>query len=432
MWEQYSFENDLTIYRVVATELGRPLLINDNDYDVSEPVPVDDECIRPNGIVMPAPGQMPANGLLAIIPVTRTTAQLKKTLKSQTIAAATLATCDEHFKSIMASMPEPFQIHSQAPLDPRLLTAGSSLQTQMFFLYRHNLSPACRMNDRTDALARCVSVAKDTAHYVQRTMQHPSTSPNQGYMSPSHLASWAARIRTMAPAFFCAHLWRCQLVLCLTGEFAAALTLTHVSAAVGEVRKNNIACGRYLAFFLDKLIEKLRAGMGQEQLATDEELLAYASGDMQGCADDAWAWYGSETGMNLAQAQVVKDGYPGDKPALSAEQLSTSTLSEQESRDWGGWDHIQRTLSQLQEHQQARPSSQAQQRTPAPAASMAGQPSPYPPPPTQHHLAPSPYPSQPPSYAPSPNPHSVESSNGSGNGSNTGGGSSRISIKDIM
>ena len=441
-------------HSVVSLEFGRPLMIDDNDYDVSEPVPVDDECIRPNGIVMPPPNQATTSGLMAVILVTRTTAQIKKTLKSQTIAASTLATCDEHFRSIMASWPEPFPSTSQAPLDPRLLTAGCSLQVQMFHLYRHNLSPACRMADRRDALDRCVNIGKESANYVHRTMQHPATSPNQGFMSPGHLAGWASMIRTMTPAFFCAHLWRCQLVLCLRGEYNAALMLTHVSAAIGDLRKLNVACGRHLAFFLDRLISKLQAGATQQHLETDEELLAYASGDMQGSADDAWVWNGSETGTNLHQHQVVVNGHPGDKPVLAAEQLSTSTLTEQELRSWGGWDHVRRTLEQLQEHQQGVPPNQQQQQQQAPqcqpqpqnqrppsappAKTSSGHPSSYSAAHMQPNLAPSPYPPHPPQPTMSPNPHGGQG-NGqvTANGNNNGNGaavvgSSRISIQDIM
>lgn len=438
-------------HSVVSTEFGRPLMIDDNDCDVSEPVPVDDECIRPNGIVMPPPNQATTSGLMAVILVTRTTAQIKKTLKSQTIAATTLATCDEHFRSIMASWPEPFPTTSQAPLDPRLLTAGCSLQTQMFHLYRHNLSPACRMADRKDALDRCVNIGKESANYVHRTMQHPATSPNQGFMSPAHLASWASMIRTMTPAFFCAHLWRCQLVLCLRGEFNAAAMLTHVSAAIGDLRKLNVACGRHLAFFLDRLIMKLRAGASQQHLETDEELLAYASGDMQGSADDAWVWNGSETGTDLHQHQVVVNGHPGDKPVLAAEQLSTSTLTEQEIQTWGGWEHVQRMLNHLQEHQkgpppnqqpapqsQPQPPQQPQQILSAPPAKMTSGPAPsYTAPHMQPSLAPSPYPPHPPQPSMSPHPYSGQSNghattNGNNNGNSAAAGSSRISIQDIM
>ena len=333
--------------RLVSLELGRPLQIDEDYCDVAEPTPVDEDNIRPTGIVMPPAGQMSTSSLVAVIPVVRITAQMKKTMKSRTIAAAALNTYDDHFSSIMASYPDPFPIHSQAYLDPRLLCAACGLQTSRFFLYRHNLSVVCRRSDRLDALDRCVSVAHDTAHYVQRSMQPMQGSSGSGYYSPTHMANWAARFRTMAPAFFCMHLWRCTLVLCLRMEYGAALTLVQASAAVGDMRKNNIGCGRNLAFFLDKLIGRLRSGATKQDLEIDEELLTYASGDMQGCAEESWAWAGSETGANLSQ-MAGTNGYGTDRttpPSLRGGEQGVPTLgplSEREMQEWGGWEHVQR------------------------------------------------------------------------------------------
>lgn len=390
---------------------------------------------------MPPPGQHTPSALLAVVPVTRTTAQLKKTLKSQTIAPSTLATCDEHFRTIMATWPDPYPIGSQALLDPGLLTAACSLLTQRFFLYRHNLSAACKPHERRDALDRCVAVGHDVAHYINRTLHHPSTSPGQGFLSPTHLANWSSRIRSMCPAFFCTFLWRCELVLCLRGDFDAALTLSHASAAVGNMRRSNIACGRFLAFFLDKLVGRLRAGASLQALEADEEMLAYASGDMQGCKDGGWVWTGSESGSSLQQQQPVVSGLGSDKPSLQAESLSTSTLTEREAQEWGGWEHIQRTLDQLRQEQQAQQPRAPSQQPPQPPPQ---QPTPTPAP--VHHGPPT-YPSAPPNLAPpgpaqgqpgSVSPH-PSNGNGNANGSNNGNGngsggaaSSRISIKDIM
>ncbi|EGP90579.1 uncharacterized protein MYCGRDRAFT_36968 [Zymoseptoria tritici IPO323] len=428
--------------RLLALETGRPLLIDDDDCEVNEPVPVDDDCIRPNGITMPPPGSVVPNAMIAVIPVQRTTFQLKKSLKSQTIAPSTLGTYDEHFKTIMASWPDPYPIHSQAPLDPRLLIPACSLQSQRFFLYRHNLSSTCRMHDRKDALERCVSVARDTAHYVQRTLQHPSGSPTQGYMSPAHMSQWASRIRSTTPSFFCTHLWRCQLVCSLMGDFASALTLVHVSTAIGDMRRINVSCGRFLAFFLDKLIARLRAGATQQSLETDEEMLAYASADMQGCIDEAWAWAGSETSVSTFPEHAAVNGQPTAKKLHDHEQLSANTLTHHEAQAWGGWEQIHRTLTHLlHEQQHGRPSSQPQPQQQQP-------------PPPQHyqqHYAQSSQPPQGPDFRPHsqpPPPHlpnsqyssPAPSSRGyapqpptSANGSNSGApASSRISIKDIM
>ena len=372
---------------------------------------------------------MTPSGLVSVIPVIRINAQLKKTLKSRTIAAATLATYDEHFASIMASYPDPYPIHSQAYLDPRLLTAACSLQTVRFFLYRHNLSPACRKPDRRDALDRCVHVAMDTAHYVQRSMQQAPPAPASGFYSPVQMANWVARLRTMAPAFFCTHLWRCALVLCMRLEWASALTIVQASASIGDLRKNNISCGRNLAFFLEKLIHRLRSGLSKQDLEMDEEMLAYASGDSQGCLEESWVWSGSETGVNLHPA-LKSNGYSSDnhnhnhnRANMSDSQQTSSSLTEREKHEWGGWDHIQRTLSQLlhdQQGQQHQPPPQS--HSPSYPAQMQNQ---YPPPPSQtpnQHLAPQ-----------LPPPHHGSLSPVGGNpGTTNGNGSSRMSIKDIM
>jgi len=369
---------------------------------------------------MPPPGQHTTNALVVVIPVARITAQMKKSFRSRTIAAATLTTYDEHFRSIMDSYPEPFPIHSQAYLDPRLLVAACSLQTLRLFLYRHNLSSACRPSDRRDALERCFSVATDTAQYVQRSMQQGSGKPNSGFYSPTHMATWGARLRTMAPAFFCKHLLRCTLVLCLRMEFAAALTIVQASAAIGDMRKNNTSCGRYLAFFLDTLVDRLRAGASPESLGLDEEMLVYVSGDMQGCADDAWAWAGSEAVTSLDHANSYTPPDPNAHPVVG-----TTALTQREMHEWGGWEHIQRTLQQLlHDHQQAV------------QGAAAAAPHPPPPPTNSFAHATASYPSHPPSQQRTPAHHNLapralgppQQSVSPVNG----GASSRISIQDIM
>ncbi|KAF2719718.1 hypothetical protein K431DRAFT_228144 [Polychaeton citri CBS 116435] len=423
-WSVYNWD------RIVSMEVGRPLLIDDDDCDVSEPLPVDDEHIRPDGIETNPQTPSTPSALFAVIPVVRIAAQISKSLKSRTIAPATLATYDEHFRTIMATFPEPFTASSQAQLDPRLLTAATALQSMRFFLYRHNLSPACKAVERSDALDRCVEVAKVTANYVNRSMQS-SGSPPQGsgvpFFSSQHLSSWAARLRTMAPAFFCTHLWRCALVLCFRGEFGHALTLSHASAAIGALRKNNVACGRNLAFFLDRLIERFRAGVSPADLEVDEEIMAYVSGDVQGSSTRGWAWVGSGTGSNRST--------PPESFSTKASSDVPGMLSEREMHEWGGWEHIQRVLTQLlqeQQSSQAYPSS----RTP----SVAPQASPYQPaPPFPHspgaqsdpastnHLAP---------HHPFGMHHTPQpvSPGGSNNGASSSGASAsnRISIKDIM
>jgi hypothetical protein len=263
------------------------------------------------------------------------------------------------------------------------------------------------------------------------------------------MSSWAARLRTMAPAFFCAHVWRCILVLAFRGEYAHALTLIQVSAAVGDLRRNNMACGRHLSFFLDKLVERLRMGASQQQLENDEEMLAYVSGDMQGSSESAWVWAGSDP-QAVSPVLVNNSNPAGMNNSTSAPEAAVpagNQLSDRELHEWPGWDHIQHVLnSLLHESQSQAAQQQQQQRAPPPAFSA---PQPYTPamsggplPPLQQqqqqqqnpgHLAPAPM-QQSGSVSPAPgSSHSHSSGNGSGGaGAGAGGGSSRISIKDIM
>ena len=404
----------LMTYRLVSMEVGRPLTINDDDCEVQEPTPVDDEYIQPNGVVQPQAGISQPSGLVPVIPVVRLYAQLKKTLKYPTISGATLATFDGHFQSIMSTYPEPFPISSQAQLDPRLLTAACSLPTAQFFLYRHNLSPACTRAERRDALDRCVAVANDTVRYIRRSMQQDSRSGFGGMYLPGHMQHWAARLRTMAPAFFCSHLWRCALILCLRLEFASASTIVQASASIGDLKKNNTACGRNLAFFIDRLIGHLRSGSTRESLEEDEEMLAYASGDLQASVEEAWAWIGSETGANLSKRSNGRT--PVERSNSVSESQTSSALSEREIHEWGGWDNILRTLDQLHQQQQGQ--------IPPPQAQMYAQPpGTYPPPPHTPNLHLAPQPSSGQIQLPALSPV------GSNNGSN---GSTRIDIKNLM
>jgi hypothetical protein len=407
------------VTRLVSMEVGRPLMIDDDDCEVREPTPVDDEYIHTNSIGQPPPGASPPNGLVSVIPVVRIYAQLKKTLKYPTIGSQTLATFDAYFQAIMQSYPHPFPIHSPDDLDPRLLTAACSLPTAQFFLYRHNLSSACSRAERHEALDRCVVVANDTVRYIRRSMQQDSRAAPHGVYSPGHMTNWGARLRTMAPAFFCSHLWRCALVLCLRLEFASAATIVQASASIGDLRKNNIACGRNLAFFVEKLIGRLRSGATRESLEEDEEMLAYASGDLQASVEEAWAWTGSETGANLSKRS---NGLaPLERTNSISETQTSSALTGREMHEWGGWDNILRTLDQLHQQQHGQ--------TPPPQAQMYAQPGTYPPPPQTPNLHLGTQPPLPPQQQQLPSP-SLRGSTGNGNSNGTG--SSRISIKDIM
>ena len=383
---------------MISLELGRPLQIDDDDCDIGWPIPVDDTYIQPQGITA-APGQGLTCGLSALIPIVRMIPQVKKTLKSPVVAPGTLDTYDDYLRALLHSLPDMFHLESSQPIDPAMLSLCLSTQSIRMFLYRHNLSTMCSREARRDAIDRCIAVGQDTARVITRSMLGPS-SPNQQYQNPEigdyvdtgHGSEWQRRLAAMFPSMSCTHLWRCTLFLSLRGHYSSALTLVRASAAVGELRKNNIACGRNLRFFLNRLTERLRSGcLAPEQLEDDEEMLAYVSGDMQGGVEGSWVWAGSETGMRLNSSMTPTAAThpppPQSAPAAPSQpvngdvnmagvgdedkSLRSVLLTEKESAEWGGWDKIAAILQGLLEDQQQRGQQQAQRQQQGFAAQQA-------------------------------------------------------------
>ncbi|KAI9705657.1 MAG: hypothetical protein M1820_005067 [Bogoriella megaspora] len=387
-WSIYAWD------RLISLELGRPLQIDDDDCDVGWPCPVDDTYIQPQGIVAP-PGQGLTCGLSVLIPIVRMIPQLKKTLKSPVLAPGTLNTYDDYLRSLSRSLPDSFHVENSTPIDPAMLPLSAGPQGIRMFLYRHNLSTVCSSEIRRDAIDRCVRVAQDTAHLVARSMlaprspsQNPQSNSEYGeYVDTSPGSPWQQRFASMSPTMSCLHFWRCTLFLVLRGHYSSALTLVRASAAVGDIRKVNIACGRNLSFFIDRLAERLRAGFTtREQLEEDEEMLAYVSGDMQGGVEESWVWAGSDTGMRLAATAAANNAntpaaptaHPADASTpltngdLSAANVKaeagpqSALLTEKETQEWGGWGRIETVLRQLLEEQQARQRQQQENHFPQP------------------------------------------------------------------
>lgn len=378
-------------FRLLSLEGGRPPLINDEDCQVGWPCPVDDEWIQPT-IILKQPSNVPSHSSLGtVIPVVRFISQLKTTLKAREIAPQTIRTYDDYFSAVMSTFPETFQTQSSTYLEPHQLTVAFFLQTARFHLYRHNLSVICRLPQRVEAINRCLAVARDTAQYISRTLQTPAASPNSHQDGHSPAASsevdldvsktdkWQASVKSTALNISCMHLWRSILVLCFRGDFTSALTCIRVSSAIGELRNVNMACGRHIKFFLDKLLERWRSGRGgAASLEKDEEMIAYLSGDLQGSTENSWVWTGSETGSKLkvnddkathavqiyrplnavGMGPKLNGEHPVDRPNDPANNLLPKPL------DWGGWDTVERSIHELMEEQEKSPPLSTETRSP--------------------------------------------------------------------
>lgn len=339
-----------TIYildRTLAVELGRPLLIDDVDCDVSLPAGVDDAYIHDGGMTVPQGAEPLTNSLLALIHVVRSYGALQKALSSPVIAPTRLSTFDQHFASCLRTFPPACDPASQAALSPHLLNPLIYLLHARMFLHRHNLTPSCPPDVRLAAIEQCTHTAVETAALLTRT---------------------TPQLPDGATALLASHVFRCALFLLLVGHLDAATACVRALAAIGPRRDIVAPCGRFLAFFATVLAGKKSeyssylarnpanpiAGPGrpqpnvlQDAILRDEELLVYVCADMQAAPETGWVWAGGEREAQATQTStpiLLRAGSSSaggsSAGALFSAEARTG-LSEDESRDWGGWERME-------------------------------------------------------------------------------------------
>lgn len=274
----------------------------------------------------------------------RVTARLKESLKA--CIPADLSKCREYVQVAIASLAHPNSMDA----------AVVSLQITRFFLYRHDLSISCWPQQRHDALNCCVSVAKDTAHYLQRSMQQ---------------TAWKDRLRDGTPSFLSYHLRRCALVLCTRLECDLAFITILALAVTGDVHEDNACCRSHLTSFLTELLERLHQGDSVECLEADETIMAHVNADLHVYTNKHCASAGGTTASMLHYSTAPQQ--QAKEHLIPAEAASGGPLVENETQERWNWDrilHVVRELCRQQRQQQRQQQHQlshaAQQLQPLP------------------------------------------------------------------
>lgn len=322
---------------LLSLELGRPALTKEEDCNVGMPSPLDDQYMEP-GIPWassPTPEQS-TSLLLPMIQVIGGIARLLRILKSDRLAESAIQAYDSHFNQCVNAFPAQRQGRANGYIDPTELPPIIYLQNARLMLHRHNLKPICDSVERSAAIDHCVLVAKGTAEFLRRCMQ-PSGQPRPHEAQQND--TWESRIISSSSAFFCTHVWRCTLFLCFRLDFENALSCARASAIVDTARPVNVDCGRYLAFFLHVMISKMDQGA---QLETDEEMIAYVSGDLQGSFENSWIWQESKAGVNMGKPLQVL----GERLEKGTQSHPPARPEKKES-NWNGWDHVLMTMKRL-------------------------------------------------------------------------------------
>jgi len=317
----------------------------------------------------PAFGHFTPSPVEVNMPLIRQYEQLRKAMKVRPVSPTTLESFEEIFNSISQAMPEALQPHSNAYLDPYMYRVTMALPNARIMLHRQNLSPLCSPEECRAALHACAAAAQLSVRLIQRSLQQPPNVPTPFTETARAALSWDLRVRSSTPSLVCTHLWRCILVLALSLDFNAALTCVRVSAAIADLRKINIACARYLTFFLERLTDRVRAGHGtKHMLERDEEMLAYASGDLQEDSKGSWIW------SDDAESPSRELGAQGFYTASSTPQEDSPTDMPPDSAigHGGEWNRVESLLLALRhEQQRQRPLPEFQQGRSMSTNSMA-------------------------------------------------------------
>jgi hypothetical protein len=340
-------DTPLTLDRITSLDSCRPMLISEDDCENPLPAPVEDSAFRSGGLTSPYQTTPPYSGPVAVIQMTRLYASIYQALKSSIIQPQTLKSLDENFLARASLLPESYRVGSQAPLETTALPPLFALLSAQFHLYRRNLTPVCRPAERSEALNRSLSIAQETAKYISRTLHSPPRLESE--------KGWQTRVTQVASNMICLHVWRCMLVLCFRGDYDAAFVCLHLASAIGKTRKVNSECGKYLVFFVDQLLDRVRNGRGSAQeLEHDEEMIAYVSGDVQANVEHSWAWAGTNSTMSTPpyNSSFSTTRSHADEPMRDAPNSPLANGSE-----WDNWTRLEHGIRQLMEETRPRTAS---------------------------------------------------------------------------
>lgn len=327
--------------RLLALDVGKPMLIADEDCDTEYPEPIEEEETFAD-ILHPQKSTI----LLASTHVARLLAPLSRACRSLCIPAETIQRFETNLANCMQLFPAPLQLQATDPLDPVHLTPIIQFQNTRLLLYRHNISPASTPEQRATAIRNCCSTARDTASLLTRC-----------FTGPASLEQVEDRIRYSATSALCTHLWRCMLFLALERQWDAFKVLLRCSMAVDHCRAINTSCGRHLEFFLHSLAQ-FHVEHEQSSAEEDENIIVLLSGDLQSSVN-GWVWGTEETGTLLSRRQKhSRSSHTSQETEKTKNQDSppswTTTLPVEEADKWNGWRRVHETAHWLETTQKQR------------------------------------------------------------------------------
>ena len=329
---------DADYYSLLSLEMGRPTSVKDEDCNVGMPSPVDDEHMHSDNGWLSSPPEQSTSLLLPLVQIVGGISKMLRVIKGPHLAPSALEAYEAHFKDCMREFPIYRQIRPNDYVDPKELPPIIYLQNARLVLHRHNLQPGSEAAHRSSALTSCAAAAADTARLLRRCMQE--APPEKQLHNMERNDAWEERMVSAVSSFLCTHIWRCTLFLCFRFEFELAIWCVQASAALGNSRPINTACGQNLEFYLGEMAKKLKEGC---KIDADEDMIAYTSGDLQGNLETAWVWECKEGDDQEDYA---------DRSPSGTRQRDIPLLDEANEPRWDRWGKILDLLNDIFEEKQ--------------------------------------------------------------------------------
>jgi hypothetical protein len=226
------------------------------------------------------------------------------------------------------------------PTSSPMLTNYMLLQDSIMTIYRHNLSPMAPFPLRLKSLKHCIETCRTWGILIRRCAYYDG----EGELTKEQ-TSRTHRFVTLVLPEFSLHLWRCELLLFAAGMYAEAIPLVIASRAIGGYRPVNLELPKYAAGLIKFCTGKgsiLDHATSQNWTITDEEIIAFAVGDM----------HGMYRGRGFPD--IWDRPSPRQRDRTSESESDDSIVSEMTSTMWNGdkmdcddevevdvtWDHV--------------------------------------------------------------------------------------------
>lgn len=301
----------------------------------------EDEILSPDGR-SPQDIRFPLGSRDALEPLVQLSSivsQVQKILRTSTAPTMALAAIDERLSILSTPYLQDLEAVITQPPGPENEWMILHVYSVQLHLHRHNFSPFSTPEVKQAALGCCAKVAGDTARLLLRIDEGYAQSHVAGLASYDPTSRFLHIARLGPTSHLMLHLWRSTMYLVYSFDFLGAGICARHAASMGNLRPINSLCGKYLQFFLETLLHRIRDE--SPNFLHDEQLMTYLSADIHSNLDQSWVWTGFEPDHSPLAGNA--------RSSIGADNSSNPSSPTKSSKVWDNWDGILAMIRQLSE-----------------------------------------------------------------------------------